>query len=92
MIIIQVIQIKKKPSIILKHESLTNFLPELPQLCSTNQIIRINYQNVLPIYYTTIYYPIMNLVSALFSYEKNKYLIKEMEDRHINSHLNVPEE
>jgi hypothetical protein len=34
----------------------------------------------------------MNLVSALFSYEKNKYLIKEMEDRHINSHLNVPEE
>jgi hypothetical protein len=34
----------------------------------------------------------MNLVSALFSYEKNKYLIKEMEDRNINSHLNVPEE
>jgi hypothetical protein len=75
------------------NHSQISFLSSLKsQLCSTNQIIRINYQNVLPIYYTTIYYPIMNLVSALFSYEKNKYLIKEMEDRHINSHLNVPEE
>jgi hypothetical protein len=42
--------------------------------------------------YLYIIFPIMNLVSTLFSYEKNKYIIKEMEDRHINSHLNVPEE
>ena len=36
--------------------------------------------------------PIMNLVSALFSFDKYRYEIKEMEDQHIHPHLNVPED